>query len=468
MKLCIVGGGSAGWMTATTFRDFDVTLVESPNIPVSGVGESVLAQFRDWMKVVGIHDDTEFIRQTDATYKHSIKFTNFLKEDSGGYHYPFGFNQPISPDDWWGYKNSVGRSCNDYATDVCPVARLASLGRVDTDQEYAYQFDAIKFGQFLKNTYCQGVNHILADVVAYNGDSITLSDGREVEADLFIDCTGFKSLLLGQYLKEPFIPFDHMIPNDCAVVCRLPYVDEKEQMVPYTECTAIGNGWVWQIPLSNRIGSGYVYSSKHISYDDAKQEFIDHLHSKGFDTSECEFRKVPMKIGRYERSWVGNVVAIGLSAGFLEPLEGNGLLSVHLNLVNLYKILRRGSPSSILKNHYNRECNTSFDAFAEFIAVHYAFTQRRDTAYWEEIFNKEYDDIRLSNIMGDKDFQNRHAGFTYVAVGMGVTPYVNHHLKEREVKKVENTHAQWDNVMKRKPLMYEAIKGLDKPLKPVV
>ena len=465
MKICIVGGGSAGWMSATTFRDFDVTLVESPTIPISGVGESVLGQFRDWMTVVGIHDDTEFIKRTDATYKHSIKFTNFLRKDSGGFHYPFGHNQPIDPDNWWGYKNTVGRSCNDFATDVNPVARLAESGRVDTDEIYAYQFDAIKVGQYLKEAYCSNVEHIVADVVGYNGDSISLHDGRKVEADLFIDCTGFKSLLLGQYLKEPFIPYDHLIPNDTAVVCRLPYLNKEEQMVPYTECTAINNGWVWQIPLSNRIGSGYVYSSEFVSHDDAKQEFIDHLNSKGFNTSECEFRKVPMKIGRYERSWVGNVVAIGLSAGFLEPLEGNGLLSIHQNLIALQKIVRRGTSSSILRKHYNNEQNRYFDHFAEFIAVHYAFTQRKDTPYWKNVGSKEYD-IDLG--MDDKNFKFKHAGFTYIAMGMEVTPYVDHRMKERGVTKVENTHAKWDNVMKRKPLLHEVMKELDKPPEPVL
>ena len=465
MKICIVGGGSAGWMTATTLRDFDVTLVESPNIPVSGVGESVLAQFVDWMRIVGIENEEEFLKETDATFKHSIKFTNWLTKDSGAYHYPFGFNQPITPDTWWGYKNSVGRSYSDFATDVNFAARIAEAGKLDLNEAYSYHFDAIKLGQYLKKAYCKNVNHIVANVVGYNGDSISLDDGSKIEADLFIDCTGFKSLLLGEYLKEPFISKNDMLPNDSAIACRLPYHDVEKQMVPYTECTAINNGWVWEIPLSNRIGSGYVYSSKFVSHDDAKQEFIDHLHSKGFDTSEAEFRKIPMKIGRYERTWVGNVVAIGLSAGFIEPLEGNGLLSVHLHLINLLKILKRGAPSGILRSHYNRTQNRVFDGFAEFVAVHFAFTQRRDTPYWEYNFNKEHD-IKLH--MNEKEFVSRHEGFTYVSIGMGVTPYSNHMLKDRDIRKVENTHAQWDNVMKHKPFMYEVIKGLDKRPNPVV
>ena len=150
MKICIVGGGSAGWMTATTLRDFDVTLVESPNIPVSGVGESVLAQFVDWMRIVGIENEEEFLKETDATFKHSIKFTNWLTKDSGAYHYPFGFNQPITPDTWWGYKNSVGRSYSDFATDVNFAARIAEAGKLDLNEAYSYHFDAIKLGQYLK------------------------------------------------------------------------------------------------------------------------------------------------------------------------------------------------------------------------------------------------------------------------------------------------------------------------------
>ena len=188
---------------------------------------------------------------------------------------------------------------------------------------------------------------------------------------------------------------------------------------------------MWKIPLWDSIGTGYVYSSKHISHEDAKQEFIDHL-----GTSDCEFIHIPMKIGRYKRTWVKNVVAIGLSGGFIEPLESNGLFTVHQNLLALYKTLRRGKVSQLLKDFYNKGMNVNFDTFADFVAVHYAFTQRTDTSYWKDIFNKEYDNMGLDTferygfilyayeLYRDNKYQHLSSGFHYIAASMGLIPFV--------------------------------------------
>ena len=317
---------------------------------------------------------------------------------------------------------------------------MAEKGKINLSAQYAYHFDAIKFGQYLRKAYCKEVNHIKANVIDCekqydNIKSIKLDNGNTIEADLFIDCTGFASKLIGEFLNEPFISYNNKLPNDSAWATHIPHVNKKK-MRPYTECTAINNGWVWNIPLWDKVGTGYVYSSKHISHEDAKQEFITHL-----GTDECEFKHIPMRIGRYKRTWVGNVIAIGLSAGFLEPLEGNGLYTVHSNLINLYKTLRRGKPSKILKDYYNDSTALEFDEFADFIIIHYAFTQREDTPYWKDIFNKTYDisnpdmDGLLSycrDLYTLNYFRKPNRGFPYIASGMGICPLqsIPHDYKE--------------------------------------
>ena len=475
MKVCIVGGGSAGWMTATTFirsLDSDITLIESPNIPTSGVGESTLGGIQDWIRLVGIGaDELSFIKETNGTIKHSIKFTNFLKKDSGSFHYPFG-KIDCEPEYWWSlYMHGMDEifgdiSFNDYALDVNHVALLAERGKINMEDIHAYHFDAIKFGQYLRKAYCKEVNHIKANVIGYekqneNIKNIKLDNGNTIEADLFIDCTGFASKLLGEFLNEPFISYNDKLPNDSACATHIPHVNKKK-MRPYTECTAINNGWVWNIPLWDSIGTGYVYSSQHISHEDAKQEFINHL-----GTDDCEFKHIPMKIGRYNRTFVKNVVAIGLSAGFLEPLESNGLLTLHENLITLYGLLKRGKVSNLLKDYYNKATSVNFDEWADFIAVHYAFTQREDTPYWKDIFNRVYD-IRGSDnyeryglsaytleLYKFKRFTHLHTGFHYIASGMNVSPYME---SDPEIDNSEMWQ-KWEDIISTKPTLYEHLKN---------
>ena len=480
MKICIVGGGSAGWMSATTFvrcLDAEVTLIESSNIDVSGVGESTLGKIQTWIDLVGIREDEiDFIRETGATLKHSIKFTDFLEKGSGSFHYPFGDEPLIHPQNWWDFKCNSPKDFLDrsYGEEVNPLGLLAERGKFDMNSEYAYHFDAIKFGQFLRKKYCTEVNHILGEVIDCElGESGIKSlkvgsdkgfKSYDIEADLFIDCTGFKSLLLGQFLQEPYISYESLLPNDSAWATHISYVD-KEKMCPYTECTAINNGWVWKIPLWDSIGTGYVNSSKHISHEDAKQEFIDHL-----GTSDCEFIHIPMKIGRYKRTWVKNVVAIGLSGGFIEPLESNGLFTVHQNLLALYKTLRRGKVSQLLKDFYNKGMNVNFDTFADFVAVHYAFTKRTDTSYWKDIFNKEYDNMGLETferygfilyayeLYRDNKYQHLSSGFHYIAASMGLIPFVEENNDSSEVEKMIDIYDQWNQRCESKPTMYEFLK----------
>ena len=469
MRISIVGGGSAGWMTATTFvklfPEFDVTLIESPDIETIGVGESTLFNINRWLREVDIKY-SDFLNHVDGTFKHSIKFTNFYKKDSGSFHYPFFqipylsyMGQALNPNIWWHKKNQVPSTpLSDYAESINPLALVSENSKFDDSMPFAYHFDATKFGIWLRDEVCKHhVKHIKSNVVGYNGDSITLENGKEIDADLFIDCTGFKSLLL----DSEFISYSHLLPNDIALATRLPYKNKEKQMVPYTECTCINNGWVWQIPLRDKIGTGYVHSSKYINEDDAKQEFIDHLNSKGFDTSECEFRKVPMKIGRYKKTWVGNVVAIGLSAGFIEPLEGNGLLTVHDNLLSLVKILRRGNPSQFSKDLYNSDVEFIFEEWLDFVICHYSLSQREDTKYWKDNFERHYDLNKRSSLKsyGTEFFQTERyiyldKGFHYIAAGMNFNPTLHSYgYNPDDVRKLGERKEQWKKMVKDIPTM---------------
>ena len=420
-KIVIVGGGSAGWMTATTFircfPDWDISLIESPNIPISGVGESTLQSINTWLRLVGI-EDKDFMRDCDATYKLSIKFENFYKKGDGGFHYPF--SEPDLDGTQYGlndwhlkniYKGPLPNS--DYADSMFSVMALVNEDKFDKNidnklsnfkygKNTSYHFDATKFGQWLKDNIClpSGLTHIEKEVTEIVKDDdgikhLVLGD-TNITADLFIDCTGFKSQLLSSF-DVPFNSYQDYLPNNRAWAVQVPYLDKQKQMHPYTSCTALDNGWVWDIPLWSRIGKGYVYSDKHASTDDALLELKKHLSDKGYDPEELKYKDIKMRTGLHEKLWVKNVVAIGLSAGFIEPLESNGLFVTHEFLIELMRILQREEHDDSIvatefdKGTFNLRTTKMFTEFTHFVILHYALSARNDTPYWKELLNKDYD-----------------------------------------------------------------------------
>ena len=219
---------------------------------------------------------------------------------------------------------------------------------------------------------------------------IILNKSQSINADLFIDCTGFKSLLLGEALKEPFESYEDILPNNSAVATQIPYRNKQKELVPYTNCIAQGNGWIWQIPLWSRIGSGYVYSDKYISDEQAIVDFKEFLNKNKYPIKDCKFKTIKMKVGIYRRTFVKNVCAIGLSAGFIEPLESNGLYTVHEFLLKLIRVLKRGHVNRFDRDSYNFTTKQMFRNFAEFVAMHYSLSHRDDTKYWQDIQEREY------------------------------------------------------------------------------
>ena len=474
-SVCIVGGGSSGWMTAAALSklcpNLEIALIESPNIKTVGVGESTLGHFNKYLRLLNLNDE-DWMSACNATYKNSIRFTNFRTKDSGSFEYPFqnGFDFTEKGDLFQldTYNEIKLRDpefpvdfAEFYATSNTLLAKHckqtknldSKLRLFDFDSDTAYHLDAELFGQYLKENIAipNGVVHIVDNVIGKylqdgshhkeNGlfNEIATEKGLVISADLFIDCTGFKSKLLEEICGSQFSGFNKILANNHAWAVRLPYGEDREsEMQNVTDCTALDNGWVWNIPLWNRIGTGYVFSSRFTTPDEAKEEFINHLSERyGADRVEgIEPFLVTIRHGKRRRAWVNNVVGIGLSYGFVEPLESTGLLTTHENIIRLVEVLNRreGFVSRSEVEAFNYAADKEVQGFANFVSMHYAFSQRTDTPYWRwctEI--NEYDPDMIDGIIRESRTYARISeclengisdpslgGIPYILAGLGV------------------------------------------------
>ena len=530
MNIIIVGGGTAGWMTATTllseFPNKKITLVESPNISNIGVGESTVAGgqsgfqgIANWLNLVGIND-LDFMPHCDSIYKLSIAFKDWYRKDSGTFQYPFG--QPrvlpnIGLDDWYFKKIFFPQASptSDYANNFFPGMVLVNQNKslftdsfnsnsdhselneindeVQLHSRYSYQFDATKFGIWLKDNYCNkfsNFTHILGEVEKASLDDngikyLILDDGRRLKADLFIDCTGFKSLLLKEF-DVPFIHIDNYLTNNLAWATKIPYKDPETQIVNYTNCTAIDNGWVWEIPLWSRMGAGYVFSDEFVTKGHALCEFKAELQKKGYeDVEELDYHLISMRCGIHSKLWVKNTCAIGLSAGFIEPLQSNGLHCTYQFLFNLCRILERDHVSEWDRKEFTTKCHDDYYGFAATVVTNYALSHRDDSKYWREIQNKKWPEELFSpncnDLSGkfhqayrDRQFNNQFNSYSPVhilAAGMNWNPTDVHSIKYGGgnldiMKKIAFIHAtkleerqkNWRNQIKDFPSPYQYLK----------
>lgn len=462
-KIVVVGGGSAGWMSAATFATqldkVEIVVIESPDFPVLGVGESTLGGIRHWTSLIGI-EDKDFMPKVDGSYKLSIKFTDFEGTGTGGFHYPFGASIPpveqVSQNDWWFLKGNRPKffDKNAYARCHYPIASIAERNRISTDStgktlgfsfsyDSAYHFDAVAFGQYLKEAIClpRGVKLIPSTVEGVvtneNGvESLKLKDGSTVTADLFVDCTGFKSMLLGDALGVKFNSTENIIPNNNAWATQIPYKDKDKQLEPFTNCTALKNGWVWNIPLWSRIGAGYAYSDDYITSEEALTEFKKHIKKTyKINPENLEYRPIKMKNGIHEKLWHKNVVAIGLSSGFIEPLESTGLLTTYEWLLALVFVLRKGFVNQWDREAFTFSLTQTYYQLAQFVGLHYAISPRNDSEYWRSITER----VRLNSTDQDlvtsselfqtanalhkhHEWQGGYNGFQCIAAGMNYPP----------------------------------------------
>lgn len=491
-SVVVVGGGSAGWMTAahlaTQLPNLRVTLLESSDVPTVGVGESTVPPIVDFMNGLGQREQ-DWMPQCDATFKSAIGFQDFHQLGEPKMWYPFESieifkGRPLNR--YWHYKHLTDPAFADRFTfyDYCHfVPALAAAGRTMASfpgTRYAYHFDAGLLGEHLKKVAVgRGVQHVvdtMTDVdCSSDGNIISVgrASGEPIEGDLFVDCTGFRSLLLGAKLAEPFESYREYLFNDRAVALSVPYGNKDEELFSYTRCTARAAGWVWEIPLYSRTGTGYVYSSSHISDDDAERELRQML---GRDrTVDCEAQVIPMRTGKHRRTWVRNCVALGLSAGFIEPLESTGIQTVQGPLDLLTHTLRaKGGFSAGDVAVYNHSVTQLFELIRDFLVAHYALTAREDTPYWRDVKYATRVPDRLSHKlqlarakMPDREIVGQFddaglAGFYFedgwmnILVGMNHLPFAYEHLSRNEVGPFEpylRTH------LAEADAHYERIKG---------
>ena len=395
-KVVIVGGGTAGWMTAAALSqvvssDVAVTLVESEEIGTVGVGEATIPSLLDFNRILGIDED-EFVRATQATFKLGIQFRNWACIGDA-YIHPFGTHgrdiAGLSFHQLWlrdGGASAIGDYCLSHV-----AAHMGRFNRPVADPSavlstlsYAFHFDAGLYAAYLRRlSEAAGAVRIEGRIAAVarhasNGfiEAVTLADGRRIEGELFVDCSGFRSLLLGDALNVPFTSWQHWLPCDRAWAVPSRRVGA---LTPYTCATAERAGWRWRIPLQHRVGNGHVYSSAHIDDDAARRALLDGLESELL----AEPRQLRFVAGRRARLWEGNCVAIGLSGGFLEPLESTSIHLIQSGITRLISLFPDTAFNPVEIAEYNRLLLREYEQVRDFIILHYHATTRSDSPFWD-------------------------------------------------------------------------------------
>ncbi|MAX00520.1 MAG: tryptophan halogenase [Sphingomonas sp.] len=405
-KVTVVGGGTAGWLAACriaaearrTGREIRLCLVESDRVPPIGVGEGTWPTMRNTLAKIGV-SETDFVRECDATFKQGARFTGWADGSPGDSYYhplnpPAGATRIDLARFWPGEGGGVSfAGWIDFQAALCDAGlapKAITSAEYQGQANYAYHLDAGKFAAFLKEhaTSRLGVEHIVGDVAdAVLDDSgdighLTLSDGRSVTGDLFIDCTGFAALLIGKVYAVPFRSCRDILFADRAIAMQVPYAQDDAPIASQTISTATGAGWIWDIGLWARRGVGHVYSSAHCDDERAEKMLRDYIGpaAKGLTS-----RRIDIDAGYRTRFWQNNCVAVGLSAGFLEPLEASALMLVETSLDAIAERLPQNRQAMCIAA---RQFNTTFlhhwARIIEFLKLHYGITRRRDTDFWRD------------------------------------------------------------------------------------
>ncbi|TQV78921.1 tryptophan 7-halogenase [Exilibacterium tricleocarpae] len=407
--IIIVGGGAAGWLSACHLAKrlhadrsgaVKVTLVESSEIPTIGVGEGTVPAIRQSLRSLGI-SESEFVRECDATFKQSIKFVNWLRPEAEGgdcYHHVFDYPN-ITDIDLTPYWLLGAAEQTSYVDAVSVQGRICDRGLAPKNitqaeyegiTNYAYHLDAAKFSRFLTRhaTERLGVRHVLASV-----QDVELNDSGEISAivtdsagtlsaDFFVDCTGFASLLLGRKMAVGFTDKSDVLFVDHAVAMQVPYAAADTPIPSHTIATAQEAGWIWDIGLSARRGTGYVYSTRYTDHERAERVLRAYI---GSAADKLDSRRIPMRVGYREKFWHKNCVAIGLSQGFVEPLEATGLLVYDATarmLAEQFPACKAAMPE--IARRFNRHVQYGWDRVIDFIKLHYYLSKRDDSDFWRD------------------------------------------------------------------------------------
>ncbi|PKG85631.1 tryptophan halogenase [Colwellia sp. 75C3] len=467
----IVGGGSAGWITAgriaamhnsKSAQGVKVTLIESPDVNIIGVGEGTWPTMRGTLQKMGV-SETDFMRECDVSFKQGAKFAKWVTGDEDDFYYhplvlPQGYFD-IDLFKYWQQNNQQPSNSQNseqssqpksFSAAVCFQEQLCENGlapKLITSPEYAaianyaYHLDAGKFAAFLKS-HCinkLGVEYVSDHVGTINstdsGDiaSVNTNNHGDISGDLFVDCTGFSSLLIGKHFQVPLISKKDVLFIDTALAVQIPYEKGDDAIASHTISTAQDAGWIWDIGLPSRRGVGHVYSSKHTSQGDAENALRKYLKSSiGEKSEDLTFRKIDINPGIREKFWVNNCVAVGMSAGFLEPLEASALVMIELAATTISEQLPANRECmDIVAKHYNERFSYNWDRIIDFLKLHYIASKREDTAFWRDNKDPETIPESLQELMtlwkhrspSEYDFSQKRevfsaASYQYVLYGM--------------------------------------------------
>jgi tryptophan halogenase len=402
-SIVIVGGGTAGWMAAAALArvlgpTYKVTLVESEQIGTVGVGEATVPHIKAFNNLLGLNE-AEFVRQTQGTFKLGIEFVDWRRKGASylhGFGTEIGHRLGLLPFHQYWIKahragwakplgaytlNTVAAPMNRFMTSARDVPAQSPLANI----AYAYHFDAALYARLLR-TYSEqrGVRRIegiVEQVIQHpeSGDvqSLRLQDGTVIAGDLFIDCSGFRGLLIEQTLHTGYHDYTHWLPCDRALAVPCEKVGPP---TPYTRATARQAGWQWRIALQHRTGNGYVYSSAHISEDQAAATLLANLDGKALGDP----RPLRFTTGRRKLCWNKNVVALGLASGFMEPLESTSIHLIQSGISKLLELFPREGISQVLVQRYNDRLAFEFERIRDFLVLHYHATEREDTGFWRQ------------------------------------------------------------------------------------
>lgn len=406
--IVVVGGGTSGWLAAVFLNRLlgapgapqtTVTLIESSDIGTIGVGEATIPSIKNTFKLCAI-DERDWLVSCNASFKMAVRFNRWRSGASDDiYWHPFSRlpavnGLPLSH--YWLQRRLDGgaapydRACSN-AVPACEARRAPKLG-VESPYEgqvqYAYHLDAGLLATYLKRLgkargvrhVVDNVRHVVLDERGFVSHLMTDHNG-ELHGDLFLDCSGFRGLLINDALGEPFVPFADALFCDRAIAIPVPTDDRAQGINPYTSATALGAGWVWNTPLFGRSGNGYVYSSRYLSPEAAEREFRAYL---GPAADGIPARHLTMRVGHTRNAWVKNCVAIGLASGFIEPLESTGIWFVELGLYNLAMHFPDRSFQPGVIRAYNDIMRRHYEQIRDFITLHYCTTSREDTPFWHD------------------------------------------------------------------------------------
>lgn len=456
--IVILGGGSAGWLTAgviaaehraNAVSGIKVTVIESPDVPPIGVGEGTWPTMRDTLRKIGVLE-ADFLRECDASFKQGSRFNRWVTGgDNDYYFHPFVLPQGYGDADlaarWQArYRSVPFADLVSFQPHLCVNGRApkqASTPEYAAVANYGYHLDAGKFGVFLRRHCVEqlGVTYIADHVDAIdthdNGDIAALRTRAHgaVSGDLFIDCSGMRSMLLGQHYGVALLPQKHVLFNDSALAVQIPYANDDDPIASQTTSTAQSSGWIWDIGLPTRRGIGHVYSGAHISDEDAERELRAYIRANGGPEDIATPRKLSFEPGYRSHFWHRNCVAVGLSAGFIEPLEASALALVELSVAMISEDMPATREAmDITARRFNSAFTYRWERVIDFLKLHYVLSQRRDSAYWRDNTRSDAVPERLAELLtlwrhrapSRHDFYRIEevfpsASYQYVLYGMG-------------------------------------------------